>query len=275
MTDFRFGNERVVDPAGFGIHAPRVRFGPPAPHRHHWLIRPEDLLVFDVGWVNLKLEPGEGEAPAHLVRKGPGEAFLIVTLPPQHVTEIAYFTTAEEFEPKITLSPEVLAQLANLNLAGRSSRRSHRRRRPFSRSQTSRWTEALKALLPKADEPLDDPPIKAIIAGWSRLVFKVPNDAQPIEWTSEGVLEALRGLELNVAANALPPRSPLREFVPGIGVQTEANIVAMAAGEAAAGRSHGPDVGPVLLAGAPRTADHAARARARRPAGACAPGNDR
>ena len=21
MTDFRFGNERVVDPAGFGIHA--------------------------------------------------------------------------------------------------------------------------------------------------------------------------------------------------------------------------------------------------------------
>ena len=67
MTDFRFGNERVVDAAGFGIHVPRVRFGPPAPHRHHWLIRPEDLLVFDVGWVNLKLEPGEGEAPAHLV----------------------------------------------------------------------------------------------------------------------------------------------------------------------------------------------------------------
>ena len=188
MTDFRFGNERVVDPAGFGIHVPRVRFGPPAPHRHHWLIRPEDLLVFDVGWVNLKLEPGEGEAPAHLVRKGPGEAFLIVTLPPQHVTEIAYFTTAEEFEPKITLSPEVLAQLANLNLTEALKQEIAPSPEALLQVANLTLTEALKALLPQADEPLDDPPIKAIIAGWSRLVFKVPNDAQPIEWTSEGVL---------------------------------------------------------------------------------------
>ena len=78
---------------------------------------------------------------------------------------------------------------------------------------------------------MDDPPIKAIIAGWSRLVFKVPADAAPIEWTSEGVLRALRDLELNVAANALPPQPPLREFTPGFSVQTEANVVAMAAGE--------------------------------------------
>ena len=56
MTDFRFGNERV---AGVAARPPAVRFGPPAPHRHHWLIRPQDLLVFDVGWVNLTLFPGK------------------------------------------------------------------------------------------------------------------------------------------------------------------------------------------------------------------------
>ena len=56
MTDFRFGNERI---AGVAARPPVVRFGPPAPHRHHWLIRPQDLRVFDVGWVNLNLVPGK------------------------------------------------------------------------------------------------------------------------------------------------------------------------------------------------------------------------
>ena len=183
MTDFRFGNERI---AGVAARHPVVKFGPPPPHRHHWLIRPEDLLVFDVGWVNLTLAPGkpaEGDAdaePARLHRAQPGDAFLIVTLPPQHITEIAYFTTAPELQPND----------------------------------------------PSSDEPLDDPPIKAIIAGWSRLAFKVTDDVLPIDWTSASVLAAVRQLELNVAANALPPRSPLREFRPGIEVATGPLLVA-------------------------------------------------
>ena len=183
MTDFRFGNERVVGVAG---RAPVVKLGPPAPHRRHWLIRPEDLLVFDVTWINMQLVPAENEGPAHLIRKGPGDAYLIVTLPPQNLSEIAYFTTAPEYPEKIP--PD----------------------------------------LPDDPEEPDDPPIRSIIAGWSRLAFKVPDPMAPIEWTSAGVLAAIGELQLNVAANALPPRPPVREFLPGVGESTGPLIMASA-----------------------------------------------
>jgi hypothetical protein len=190
VSDFRFGNERVV---GVAARAPVAKLGRPAPHRHHWLIRPEDLLVFDVTWINLQLVPSEDGLPAQLVRKGPGDAYLIVTLPPQNLSEIAYFTTAPEFPKKIP--PD----------------------------------------LPDDPEPLDDPPVKSIIAGWSRLAFKVSDPMKPIEWTSTGILRAIGELELNVAANALPPRPPLREFRPSVEVSngplimTSGGLVAVAA----------------------------------------------
>jgi hypothetical protein len=40
----------------------------------------------------------------------------------------------------------------------------------------------------------------------SRLVFYVPDDKLPIDWTIEGMLKAMRELELSVPANALPPK---------------------------------------------------------------------
>ena len=209
MTDFRFGNERI---AGVAARIPVVKFGPPPPHRHHWLIRPDDLLVFDVQWVNLKLEPGEdGEdgKPARLHRAHAGDAFLIVTLPPQHITEIAYFTTAPEFEQKQTLSAQIAQQIANLAVAEEATQESTPSSPLFL--DVSKVAEALQSLLskdPSSDEPLDDPPIKAIIAGWSRLAFKVSDDVLPIDWTSAGILAAIRELELNVAATALPRRPP-------------------------------------------------------------------
>ena len=241
MTDFRFGNERVVGMAGLGIAFPGRRFAPSGPHRHHWLIRPDDLLVFDVGWVNLQLVPGEDGAPAQLTREGPGDAFLILTLPPQHVTEIAYYTTAPELEPKLIFAPEVIDALANLVLGGGSGKQEP----TLSPSVLdAAKLAAVLALLPKqdptSDETPDDPPIKSIIAGWSRLSFKLPEDAPPIEFTSEGVLAALGDLELNVAANALPARPPVREFRPELGIETGPNIVAVAAGELGPAASVGP-----------------------------------
>jgi len=242
LTDFRFGNERVVGISGHGIAFPGRRFGPSGPHRHHWLIRPEDLLVFDVGWVNLRLVPGDDGAPAHLVRKGPGDAFLIVTLPPQHVTEIAYFTTAPEFEQKPLLSAQLAGQLLNAALVEQATQ--NPTPTPEQVLGFAKLAQTFALLLPKQDptepETPEDPPIKSIIAGWSRLAFKLPEDAPPIEWTSDGVLTALGDLELNVAANALPPRPPLREFRPELGIQTGPNIVAVAADELPPAASAGP-----------------------------------
>jgi hypothetical protein len=215
MTDFRFGNEQIV---GIAARLPIVKFGPPGPQRHRWLIRPDDLLVFDVDWKNLKLVHGENGASAQLERASAGDAFLIVTLPPQHVSEIAYFTVAEEFLPA-----------------------------------------KIPADIPDEPEPPGDPPIESILAGWSRLVFKVPDSALPIEWTSHGVLTAIGLLELNVAANALPPSSPLRELVPGVGVGVSTGPVLVAAADFA------PVAGPAgdALIGAMAAVPSSVRALAR------------
>jgi len=156
--------------------------GRPRPDRRQWIIRPDDLLVFDVELQNLQLEPGARGEPTRLVKSGPGEALLIVIFPPQHVAEIAYFTNTgpEGFE---------LAKVGD----------------PDQNTGT---------------EARDDPPIWSVIAGWSRLVFVVPDDRLPIRWSVSDILQSMRTLDLRVPANALPPadepsrlRDSVREIV--------------------------------------------------------------
>jgi hypothetical protein len=140
----------------------------PGPDRRAWIIRPDDLLVLDFELVKLVVEPGEGETPARLAKSGTGQAYLIVTFPPQHLAEIAYFTTVPAY--------------------------------PVDKGPAE--DDPDKA---SASEPPDAPPVQAIVAGWSRLVFRVPDDRLPIEWTLPSLLEAMRTLELSVPVNALPP----------------------------------------------------------------------
>jgi hypothetical protein len=200
MSDIRFPPQRFVRARTRDIGF-RIR-GVPPPHRRSWLIRPDDLLVFDVERVNLRIVPGGGDKAATLEREKPGNAYLIVTLPPQNFGEIAYFKVAEQYQEK--LPPEI----------------------------------------PDEDEPLDAPPIRAIIASWSRLVFIVPDPAPLIRWTSQGVLDAIRGLELSVALNAPPPQPPTRVLDPMI--EASINPLVVASGQlfaAAAQSGHG---GPSL-----------------------------
>ena len=75
----------------------RGRGGRPTADRRAWVVRPDDLVVLDFELVNLAVQPGADDAPARLVRSGAGLAYLIVTFPPQHLEEIAYFTTVEEY----------------------------------------------------------------------------------------------------------------------------------------------------------------------------------
>ncbi len=144
----------------------RGRGGRPAADRRAWVVRPDDLVVLDFELVNLAVQPGADGAPARLVRSGTGPAYLIVTFPPQHLAEIAYFTTVEEV--------------------------------PYEKGHADDPDET-------GIETPDPAPIRAVVSGWSRLVFRVPDDRLPIAWSLESLLEAMRSLELSVPVNALPP----------------------------------------------------------------------
>ena len=145
--------------------------GRPAPDRLRWIIRPDDLLVLSFDLVNLKVQPGEKDSKAQLIKQGSGAAYLIVNFPPQNIAEIAYFST-EEVVTDIEPAGEV--------------------------------------------EPPEEPPIQARLAGWSRLVFRVPDERLPIDWTLDALLLAMNSLELSVPANALPPQPRYQPLFPFI-----------------------------------------------------------
>jgi hypothetical protein len=149
---------------------PVVRPGRPGPDRRAWIIRPEDLLVLEFELVNLRVEKSDDGEPAQLVKQGRGQAYLVVRFPPQHLTEKAYFTTVEDIPVS---TPEGA---------------------PTDPDQSS------------GDEDPEEPPIQAILSGWSRLVFRVPDARLPIPWTLTDLLQAMGELELSVPANALPPK---------------------------------------------------------------------
>jgi hypothetical protein len=178
---FRSGPFRVFERPS--TYSGKLFIGRPGPDRRKWIIRPDDLLVLGFDLINLQVQKGEGGVPAILVKQGGGPGYLVVWFPPQHLTEVAYFTTVEAYPIKTPVN------------------------------------NAAKGEIPKLDDPdqdhttekIDDPdprPIDAILAGWSRLVFRVPDDDLPIEWTLPELLKAMGELELSVPRNALPPSRP-------------------------------------------------------------------
>ncbi len=165
----------------------RAGGGRPGPDRRRWIIRPRDLLVLGFDLTGLRVAPGEDGRPARLVKDGTGQAYLTVWFPPQHITERAYYTTKNPDGTKVEIPVEI--------------------------PDTGHVPKLVDPDATSADEDPDPPPIDAIVAGWSRLVFRVLDENLPIDWTLEGVLEAVRSLELNVPANALPPKKPSSRLV--------------------------------------------------------------
>ena len=136
------------------------------------VIRPDDLLALRIELRNLSVKPG---APPVLKKSGTGAAYLILHFPPQAITEETFF----EKSPKGMENADedsTLPQKPDLDK-----------------------DKVESANLP----PFFDRTIHARIAGESRLVFKVPNDAV-IPYTLEGILTAVQELEPKVAANARP-----------------------------------------------------------------------
>ena len=139
----------------------------------HTAIRPDDLLVLEVGHRRLDRRPREGAAPLLVGRSGGG--LLAVGFAPQHVEEQAIFEPADS-EPSVA---------------------------------PGEWTGGK----PDAATTLTAPGAATVAAAWmsapSRLVFKVPEGAAVV-LSIEGVLEAMATLELNLHPGGRSPRGPAR-----------------------------------------------------------------
>lgn len=148
----------------------------PSPNRNffdgtrpgHAVLRPADLLALRLELHNLAVTPGQ---PPRLKKVGDGAATLIVHFPPQSITEETFFE-----------SPP-----------------------PGNADQPApRPTPGKPEPPPGEQEEPTGPPVRARIAGESRLAFAIP-DGFDVPYTLEGVLAAMESLPQAVAANARPP----------------------------------------------------------------------
>ena len=115
-------------------------------------VRPDDLLALRIELSNLVVTPGD---PPRLERASPsGAAALVVHLPPQSIAEETFFQTA----PPGTSNP------------------------PPPKPGTPQASE------PSGNEDPVAPPVRARIAGESRLAFSVPPGFS-VPYTLEGVLQ--------------------------------------------------------------------------------------
>jgi len=131
------------------------------------VLRPADLLALRIELRNLAVTPGQ---PPRLKKAGSGPATLIVHFPPQSITEQTFFETP----------------------AGNATNPPPPRPTPDEPEPAG------------GQDTLTGPPVRARIAGESRLAFSVP-DGFDAPYTLEGVLAAIESLPLAVAANARPP----------------------------------------------------------------------
>ena len=136
------------------------------------VIRPEDLLVLRLEFVNFSLETGKpgpgGKRIPQLMRDDTGRpSYIAVHLQAQNIAEQAFFETASEY--KVDPPDKDAGKVGG-------------------------------------DAPTP-PPVRTRIAGPSRLVFQVPNNTEPIDYTLASILEKCGKFQMSVVPHALPPKS--------------------------------------------------------------------
>lgn len=156
------------------------------------LMRPTDLLAITFEFVNLGLKV-EGAGQASLVREPTRQlpaSFLVVRFAPQNIAERAFFERARDADGD-----------------------------PIQYQQRDSQGNELKSGAgyeknPNGNEEPDlgDIPVKAVIAGRSRLAFVVPDDMPSLPYRLDALLDWSR-LEPSVVAAALPPPPPPSRIV--------------------------------------------------------------
>lgn len=131
------------------------------------VVRPEDLLALRIEMRNLEITKTD---PPRLKRAGSGAAYLILHFPPQAITEETFY----EQQPPEVENPE----------------------NPFD-------NDAREDVDPDGtgSDTLKPPPVRARIAGESRLVFKVPTDFD-VPYSLSDILDVCQDMAMNTAANA-------------------------------------------------------------------------
>ena len=134
------------------------------------ILRPDDLLLLDLDFINLNLETGDGKG-ARLVPVTGKKSYVIVHFPPQNIAEEAFFETS------------------NMNLDDFKP-------------------ESVKILGPDPDginsvESIISKLARSRMSGGSRLVFEVPDSVKDIPYTIEGLLN-WKDYTMRVAPTALP-----------------------------------------------------------------------
>ncbi|GAA3985184.1 hypothetical protein GCM10022279_05440 [Comamonas faecalis] len=143
--------------------------------------RADDLLALRVELVNLKISPG---SPPTVVKQAKGSSQIVLHFPPQNIAEEVFY----EKQP--------------------SEDEQNDQKQSKSHDQEQKYLDSLGKPTPTtgtdpgAQMPI---PLRARIAGESRVVFEVP-DGFSAPYTLQGVLEACMQLPLSVAANALAPQ---------------------------------------------------------------------
>ena len=130
------------------------------------VVRPDDLVAMRVELRNMSVQPG---SPPRLKAAG-RSPLVILHLQPQTITEETFFETRPAGTSNTTGNP-------------------HKPNNPKPEPPGGQ------------SEALRPPPVRARIAGESRLVFQVPSDFN-IPYTLDDLLNACRNLQPKVAANA-------------------------------------------------------------------------
>jgi hypothetical protein len=137
------------------------------------ILRPDDLLVLSVQAVNFRLDTSAPDRP-RLVRDAPGEAaYLVYVFPPQSIAEQAFFeVTKIKTQPSFNTPPGPPGP-------------------------------------PTTPDPLKAPgSVAALVAGESRLVFRLPSGLTEVEFSIAGLLDwSQLELVLPAAAQVLPGAS--------------------------------------------------------------------
>jgi hypothetical protein len=189
-----------VDPSAFLF--PGIRRRP-----RLTIVRPEDLLVVAFEFRHLQIGVDDTlEGPMAFLRPtgGSNQALVIVHFQPQNIAERAFFESQPASELKAEGKWELVNGVPTQTIPDRDAG-----------GGTNTETPSPQTL-----------PVATLIAGPSQLVFKVPAGAA-IPYTIAGILEAIRGYELNVPATALPPQ-PRWDFLRPGWVDQLTDVVAKA-----------------------------------------------
>ena len=163
-------------------------------------IRPDDLLVCDFIFENLRID-SEGEGGPKLVRKNPAAVVtLIIELPPQSFGEEAFLDKT---------GPEVAS-----NPTGKDK---------FPETTSS--VDAKNVASPGETLP-PMPSARVRMAGRSRIAFTMPAEETELTFTIEAILDACRRWPMRLDVNAVPdpPYFRLKDF--GVSDQWLAHVAA-------------------------------------------------